>query len=112
MMLRKDLQTANACIRIEELGQQQSAGRRKCERPVKECWRNARHGILTHLRNFWFSSAIPVLQRCFKISIEKVDRSQKVVCIGVVRRELDRLLQPMNCLRIPLLPDSYSCEFD
>src|SRR5438128_12592624 len=54
--------------------------------------------------------AIPIFQRSFEVSFEKINRSQKIVAVGIMRIELQSAPQIMRRLGIVLLFELDSCK--
>src|SRR6266851_5107992 len=112
LVTRKDPQGADARVRSQELRPLQHAGGRKCEGPIKYRGRELGNGIRLRFRNLRFVDAVPELQRGFNIPLEKIDGSEKVVRVGIVRGQLEGLPQATSGLGIVLLLKCHPRQFD
>src|SRR5579864_5974942 len=62
-----------------------------------------------HLR---LADAVPVFQRAVEIPLKKINRPEKVVCVCVVRPQLESLPQTTSGLRIVLPPERNARQFN
>ena len=68
--------------------------------------------IRPQFHNLRFSDAVPVFQRGVEISLEKIDGSEKVVRIAVLRGQLEGLPQETSGTRIVLLLECHPRQLD
>jgi hypothetical protein len=109
---REDLERADSVPGSKKIIQSQEACRRRREGPIQEHRVDARMRIAADFFDVGFFNPVPVFEGGFHIARQEVERGEEVVCVRIVRIQVQDLPDKCSRLRTVSLLESDTGQFE
>src|SRR5215472_16228216 len=109
-VIAKDSQTPNSLVGREQFRARKQACGSENKCPVQQFRANAGHRLCSHLDHFGFADPVPILERCFEISLQVINGGQKIIAVGIVRGQLQSPAQETLRLAVAFFFEFNACQ--